>query len=447
MRLTDRKWKATLLNYDWIAQQTGEQCYCLSNRTVQMLLTISNTLAWATRWTGNEFFTDEQREQIFNWANECEAELMNGCCGGAGQTVRTRINAEGRVEVSVDGGVTWTQDDSYDPRSTNTIYEPIKTDGTTDENACAAANAFDENLQETKANIISALGTYTNAAGLSAALVPIVATYVGVPVAGAVVALAAFTIGLAGVAISQTAIVIDDALDEPYFEFMKCQYLCVIGDSEATWEHLDTIQNALFEEYGLATPENACKVLLTIAIFKAVGPVGVTNMGRVGTGTGDCEECNCPVEWCVNFNFAISQYGWTAYNGVWVGDGFENTTPVFGGTQYRAVGELLFDLPVGSRMTAITMYFEGDGRGENAVNEVAGEATEGQIPNLAEEVNDVIKTGFLTADLTSLDWDGGARAYAGVDGHTMNSVKLTRVWIAGTGTLPDGWEAYPTDCV
>lgn len=302
-----KQWKVNLLNYAWIEQQEGSACYCLSNKSAQMLLTISQMLAWATRWEGNEFFTDEQREQIFQWANDCEAELMNGCCGNTGQTIRIRVNNDVRVEVSTDGGVTWSQDDNYDPRSTGTVYAPI-TGGTIDENACMAAANVIANLQELiNDDFVGILTSVIGLAGISASLAPIVAAWMGVPVAGQGVATAVFIAGLVGAGAAEGAAAITDAFDTEFYDWFLCEYYCSVGNGEVTWTDVDNLIAAINEEYPDGGDDLTLRVV-GFGVLKALGPVGLTNMARLGASAGDCSLCDCSEPtWCYEWDFTVAQ--------------------------------------------------------------------------------------------------------------------------------------------
>lgn len=62
---------------------TGSKLYCLSSPTVHMILSISESFYWFTRWTKEaneiEAFTSIQRETIKELASILEWELMNPC--------------------------------------------------------------------------------------------------------------------------------------------------------------------------------------------------------------------------------------------------------------------------------------------------------------------------------------------------------------------------------
>lgn len=229
------------------------------------------------------------------FANQGECGEVATCCG---QGTRTRVNDADRVEVSTDGGVTWTVNDAYDPRSIATLFRKIDTGLGADADACAAASNFRTNMEEAIENLKFALTTYTGATAIAANFAPAVAAYVGVPVAGAAVGITVFVTTLVGVALGFGIALITDAFDAPLYEWLKCDYYCRIGNEDPTWEMIDAMIVAVFEEYGIATPENATKVGLTAAFLKVMGPIGMANLARSGGGGTDCEGCDCPNPFC-----------------------------------------------------------------------------------------------------------------------------------------------------
>lgn len=334
-RPTGIKWKAVILDYAWIEQQTGSACYCLSAKSAQMLLTIASTLAWATRWEGNEFFTDEQRENIFQWANDCEAELMNGCCGDGGQDVRIRVNAEGRIEVSNDGGITFVVNNNYDPRSTGTMWQPVNTGDESEDNCQAAANAT-ENLKDMVDEFVTILEAVTLAAGISASLAPVVAFWVGVPIGGAPVVAAGIIGGLVSAGAGFGAAAISSAFDTEFWDWFNCEYDCAIGNRDATWEDVDGLIEAINEEYTGGTGDDLTRRVVGFALLKALGPVGITNMARLGAAAADCSECDCDGVWCYTWDMTVTSgtaQGWdgsveTGYHSSWIdGVGWRGDEP------------------------------------------------------------------------------------------------------------------------
>ena len=72
--------KVILLDYDFIETMDEEtKCRCISERTIQMLLTMTEFLFWDKRWYGEN--VDHEKIQI--WAGKAVRELMDDCdCEG-----------------------------------------------------------------------------------------------------------------------------------------------------------------------------------------------------------------------------------------------------------------------------------------------------------------------------------------------------------------------------
>lgn len=432
---TPRRWKGRLYNYDWIAEQTGSMCYCLSNTTVQLILAITETFYWHTRWEGNELFTEEQLAQIKTWASIAEDELMSGCCGESTEILRRVNPLTGEYEKSTDGGTTWEPDPYSDPRNTSIQYAPLSgEDG--DVKRCLAAENVTRMFQGDVTDFVAALGVIS---GYAQFVLILAATFAVVLSAGAAAPAVA---ALANVLISLGASTITATMTTDVYNAFKCIVYCSMDESgKLSSGSMQTMKDKIYEEI----PE-AYDILALL--MDNYGILGLNNLATLqGAGDGDtCSECDCPAEeWCVNFDFSTGDdYGFTS-SGTWDGTGFISTDPVTVGGQprYRAAAVNFFDVPVGSRLTAITMYFTRPGACDDCVNEVGVTAEDGQTPSIEEVVDNLITTGFITSGLTTLDWDGAARVYAAVDSEISGEAKVTRVWVSGTGEIPTEWLSVP----
>jgi len=347
-----------------------------------------------------------------------------------------RVLPDGTVQTSTDGGLTWQNTPSADPRETSILFPPLPgEDGAT--KACKAAENIVGMFQSNVEQFIDDLGVLTSIAAVAAAVTSVIVIVLsGGTLLPAVTALAAALTraGASGIAAAFTSEV---------WERLNCNIYCVMGeDGRLEQADLTAIKAKVNED------ESGVAAEILNHLIDNYGIVGMNNLATLqGEGTGEtCTECECPApDWCINFDFSTgNQYGFTSA-GTWDGTGFLATDPVTVGGQprYRTAGLNFFTVPAGSRLTAITMYFERPGACEDCVNEVGVTAEDGQIPSIEEVVNSAITTGFLTSGLTTLDWDGAARVYAAVDAVNSGEAKLTRVWVSGTGDIPTEWEGYP----
>lgn len=310
-RVQDRKWKANLLNYEWIEQQEGAACYCLSAKSAQMLLTISQTLAWATRWEGNEFFTDEQREQIFKWANDCEAELMNGCCGQTGIGPKTRVTINGTLEVFNEITQEWEPYPEGDPREQSVQFPPLQGEPS-DALRCAAAKNIRDNLTEIIDTMITEISLGTAITGAIAALLAMLAVWVSLgTLLPLVTALAAALLGVGAAGL-------ETLFDSELWDKVQCAFYCQLSEEGVLTQ--GGYELALAEIQEEIDP--AAWTVLS-ASFANLALLGINNMATIGvTSSATCGDCDCGT-WCWFADFMGAQaQGFEIDNETGTQDGF-----------------------------------------------------------------------------------------------------------------------------
>lgn len=286
-------YKANLLDYDALLLASDNECsYCLSEREVQMLIAFVDYIAWHTRYIATE--TEIDRDLIQKWSNNLARKLMSGCCGDGQQH---RFTEEGVYQTSDDGGETWYDDPSGDPRTNATYYPPLAgADGS--EKACEGA----ANAQEFfKQNLIDELTTGQAYAEIYAVLVGIVAI-AGVTGIGIVIAILAAAIFVAGITVVQAAFTSD------VWQDFKCILLCHISN-DATYT--EDQWNAVKSDIG-STFTGIVEVIL-FQWVNALGYIGLSNAARSNMALGaDCSDCNCEncsnlIHWEVVYGTIIEQ--------------------------------------------------------------------------------------------------------------------------------------------
>lgn len=284
-------WKGEQQDYDdLLSTEDRSFCFCLSERSAKMLLAFTLPMHWKTRYysdTGLEIDAD----LVDEWASLLEAELiqglndMCGCCGGGG-LVLSRIE-DGVVQVSNDGGETWTDAPGNDPRETS-LYVPLgnNADPDNDVQRCNVAANGTANLQDfinTAYGIVNAGGALT---AVVAALGAVVAVFMtGGFILPVMAGLAAALIELGGSSIL-------GAFDATFYDCWRCALYCRQkpgGSFEA--DDIASIKADLE-----ANCPGAASTVASL-ILDVLGSVGLTNWGRVGggAGTGECDDCDdCP---------------------------------------------------------------------------------------------------------------------------------------------------------
>lgn len=281
---TPHRWKADLLDYDNLIGATDASCcVCLSQRSMLMILAISEQYHWKTR-----YFTDSgvtiDTDIIDQWASKLEGQIVAGldnCCGGS---ALTRINADGELEVSFDGGETWSPAPDLDPRNTSTIFPPLPS--SISNTACAGAQnarAQLESFVDQLADILDAGGAFTAIVGLAIAAVAVFLS------AGA---LAPLVVSLMGGLVTVGATSLRAAFDSDVFDEFECCVLETIG-SDARYTDISGLLDCINSHMtGLAQTT-------TYSLIQIMGQIGVTNWARTGSSSGEgcsCDDCEAWVE-------------------------------------------------------------------------------------------------------------------------------------------------------
>lgn len=230
---------------------------------------------------------------------ECEMACTSvvGCIYPAGR--QQRMNATtGRLEVSDDGGATWVEDTSQDPRFVAPRNE--QTTGYT----CDDAKAIVGYVQSLQESLLDQMDVANVAIGLIATLVGVLATVFSFGLA------APISLAFATVLVGTTRLAIEAALTTEVWERLLCNIFCVIdGASEITEGMYDSIMAQLMaDESGLA-------YTVLWHSLNQLGPVGLHNAVALATPAvdlpEDCEDCSCG-EWCQVWDFTQGQEGWSA---------------------------------------------------------------------------------------------------------------------------------------
>jgi len=270
-----QSYKALLWDYDFLLSRSDDECcYSLSDREVQILLTLVDYVGWRTRYQPTDTTIDP--ETISKWQGNLARELMSGCCG---ENQLTRYTDEGVLEVSNDGGVTWAPAPELDPRVTGAYFPPMPgEDG--DEKKCLAATS---SMEYVKQNFIAVLTDGMGYAAIYDILISVVGflgLLGGVGILVAILVGAIFSAGIVAVQAAFTAGVWND---------FKCILYCRVRSdgsfSDAGWQGVKA---------DIAIQFSGVVELVLYNWVNAVGVIGLTNSARSGMAlTGDCSSCEC----------------------------------------------------------------------------------------------------------------------------------------------------------
>lgn len=189
------------------------------------------------------------------------------------------------VQFTPDGGVTWTDDPSLDPR-TSSIYQ-LAANPTSNPKCDAAERAIDTLKDEIDTFILAtSIGQAANA------LLDLILVFV--PGFGLIVAVIWAAIE-ALLAIGTTAIAL--AFTTEVYETLKCLWLANVGeDGIMTEAGMIAWQDAVQAEY----PTDAVIPAVISILVDKFGLVHLNNAAVKRTETGDC--IACPQPWCAKFN-------------------------------------------------------------------------------------------------------------------------------------------------
>jgi hypothetical protein len=305
--------KVLQVDYDYIRSLSEEGCcYCLSEQHVAILLAFIDYVGWPTRWyspTDAEFDTD--------WLQAIQAQiggrLMDDC--GCGNTTTPGINPptnqqygqDGILEISYDGGLSYTDAPELDPRFSGTMSPPLPGDAIED-TKCQAANNGEEVV---RSDLIEALNTGWAFAEVYALLLAILVPLTGL----AAPPLAAV---ISGLIMITTVAVVQAAFTTEVYDLYKCILFCAMRDDQSfgttEWSEV---------QYQIDQQIGGVAGLILEEWVRYIGPVGLTNSVRRPVGNYDgCPDCDCDdsEEWWYEFDFTSDDqtgFGWARIQGVW----------------------------------------------------------------------------------------------------------------------------------
>lgn len=146
-----------------------------------------------------------------------------GCgCGGSG--LPSRVNSDGKFQVSYDGGTTWVYAPELDPRTNATLPPPV-TGASADEKRCKAANNVVRQLKDLQVGWSNNLGTGLTIVQLALALAAAAATII---FSGGTLApiLIPALIGLASAIVGTGKEAYDALFTSDVWDFVLCQLYC-----------------------------------------------------------------------------------------------------------------------------------------------------------------------------------------------------------------------------
>lgn len=274
-------------------------CVQLNDEWVSHIIGVLIALDQPDTWDGNasEIYAARQQvnEIILAFMEVCDD--MSACC----PVPLIRIDPDGTVEQSDDGGLTWHPVTTGDPRTTIPQFPPIGGDDG-DTKRCNAANNV---LGQFKDGIATFEGYFDT----TATVVEFITAC-----AGAIVALifAPFSVPIVVAAIIALMSAVWNAGKEAYVgsfdDGVYGQLLCILfcncqDDGTFTDSDFTSIRD------GISSSFSSIASGAFTALLDGVTLTGLNNMARIPTGSSaSCDSCHCDDTWCYHFDFTTNSY-------------------------------------------------------------------------------------------------------------------------------------------
>jgi len=199
------------------------------------------------------------------------------------------------VQITFDG-TTWVDSPDSDPR-----YGPgFRAPALTGDAKCDAAARM---VAVIRAQVDAALDA-AEAVALATSLLSIVTAFLP----GINIIVTVFVAVANAVLVFGAAALAADFTEENYDKLTCIFYDNIDTNGQVSAAQLDDILADIEAEFGISVIYPVCQLL-----FDTMGENGFSNAGSLGTGTGDCEDCE--PKWCYEFDYTSSAYTVTAVPG------------------------------------------------------------------------------------------------------------------------------------
>lgn len=265
----------------------------LTPETFCLCLQIPNDPTWKTVIAGLLF----QPAEWFNWQrdddrsgkilahywrtlyNEIDWSTMSCCCNNQ-PIVIIQISPSGEVEVSDDGGATYTPAPEQDPRNAVPRLPPVLPPDTPDEK-CTYSDSVVALFKEGVIDVLEEASTVQEIIAIITGILAGVLGFAGgvLTFVGAVIAVLANGIFALGVTLVQAA------FTESFWNDLRCLiYNNINADGSFSQGQLDAIYAGMSGD--------PIAVFITQNWLAALGTAGMTNSARAGYGSADAD-CDC----------------------------------------------------------------------------------------------------------------------------------------------------------
>lgn len=273
---------------------------CINDEWISHLLGVLTALDQPDTWLGTADEIYDARQQVNEimvaFMEECNP--MSNCC----PEPLTRINSDGTMDVSYDGGMTWQPATTEDPRNTAPQLPPID-DGEGADKKCKAANRVVRQMKDQQETWANSLGTGLSIAQLAFAFASAIVVFAFSLTGIGAILWPAF-LGLCASLVGTGETAYNDLFTTDVWNTVLCKIYCNCGeDGQFTQSQFLEIRTEL-DAAGFDD-----QVALSFSsLLNAWQVAGLNNAAKIPTSDNlDCSDCDCP---------SCTPDGWTI--GIWI---------------------------------------------------------------------------------------------------------------------------------
>jgi len=259
-------------------------CLKVNDEWVSHIIGVLIALDQSDAWIGDEDAVFAARQQvneiILAFMEDCDP--MSNCCPEPLQ----RVTEDGVLQVSYDGGETWSDATTEDPRTNAPQLPPIAGDDG-DEKRCQAANNVLGQFKDGIATFEGYFDTTATVVEFVTAVATAICTFIFAPLAVPLVVSAIIALMAAVWNAGKTAYT--GAFDDTVYGKLLCILYCHVSpDGTFTSEALDAIRSRISADFDPIARD------AFLALLNGVQVAGLNNMARIPTGSSaSCDSCDC----------------------------------------------------------------------------------------------------------------------------------------------------------
>lgn len=268
------------------ARWDDEPLYCLkvNDEWVSHILGVLGAMDQPDTWVGTPDEIYDARQQV----NEIMVAFMENCdpMSNCCPEPLTRITDDGSLEVSYDGGMTWTPATTEDPRNTAPQLPPLTGDDG-NEKRCSAANNVLGQFKDGISTFSGYFDTTTTVVGFATAVAGFIVAIIFAPFAVPIVVGAIIAFITAFWSAGKTAY--DAAFDDSVYGDLLCILYChVQNDGTFTADDFSAIRADISSHFGSIARD------AFLALLHGVSLAGLNNLAKIPTGSSaSCDSCGC----------------------------------------------------------------------------------------------------------------------------------------------------------